>query len=526
MGTFSIENATIAISSLLTLTAMSGLLFVVLLQPHRSRTNLLFSVFCLSMMLWSLAALAGPFDELRFGLDERARLNLLSLAISLSAVALFLFVVRFVGRRSAPVIGMVLASPFVLLIAHVPLWDGIAYTISSTSSLNRADQLPTVYIVLGVQLLYALAAFWLILSSPQEPARQMRLPGLLLLLAFASLFFQSIVQMPVGLLLATAAAVRIGWVVLRLQLFKPMQELRDELRIANRDLRQTLADLVNERKQTETLTEQLEAASQYRSQFLDLLGHHLRTPLNSVVGYSQLLQSGLYGDLNEKQADRLAALHRNTHNLLDVINHMLDLNAIDAGRVELSQTSVALAPLIEQVFEQTRINHPEIFAGLHCDIPANVLPVYADPQRLQQVLVQLVDNAVKFTPAAESRPLVVLVKAENTHVLDGKSDPLPLPVLGWLADGDWVIISVTDQGIGIAPEEQGRIFDEFFHSDDPLAADLAGAGLGLTLTKRLVELQEGAIWVKSAPGQGSTFYVALRGVRGMDAQAAAQGSET
>jgi signal transduction histidine kinase len=511
MGTLSLENAMIAIFSLLMLSTMSGLLLAVLAQPRRNQTNLLFALFCFSLLLWSLVALAGPFDELRFRLGERSRLNLLTAVIGLSSITFFLFAIRFVGRSSTLILGLGWASPFVLMISLFVLWNDSAFSAEFDPTLTGYHLLPTGYVVLGAQSAYALAAFWLIISSPQEPVRQMRLPGLLMLLVYASLFLETLLRLPLAILLATAAAARMGWVLLRVQLFKPMQELTDELRIANRDLRQTLADLGAEREKTAALTQQVEAASQYRSQFLDQLGHHLRTPLNSVVGYSQLLQTGLYGKLNEKQRDRLAALHRNTHILLDVINHMLDLNAIGAGRFELTQTPVPLAPLIEKVFEETRLTRPEKNAILTCDISPAVLPVYGDAQRLQQVLTQLIDNALKFTPA---QPVEVKVRALNTCVTNGRSEPFPLPVLGWLGDGDWVILSVTDEGIGIAPEEQAQIFDEFFHSSDPRAADLAGAGLGLAVSKRLVELHEGTIWVKSLPEQGSTFFVALRGVRG------------
>lgn len=515
MGTLSLENALIAISSLIMLSIMSGLLFAVLVQPRRDRTNFLFSLFCGSLLLWSLIALTGPLEGLRFGLGERIRLHLLASAIGLSSLTFFLFVVRFApasGRLSGR---LVAASPVLLVVALILIWSGSGYSAEFSPSLTDFQLQPAGYLALAIQLVYALVAFGIIMSSPAEAMRQMRLPGLLMILVYASLFFESLLPLPLGILLATVAAVRMGWVVLRQRLFNPMQALTDELRVANRDLSQTLSDLAAERAKTESLTRQLEAASQYRSDFLDNLGHRLRTPLNSIVGYSQLLQSGIYGELNDKQADRLGKLHRNTNTLLELIGHMLDLNAIQAGRLDLNCTAVALEPLFKRVFEAVEQRRADMNARITCAFPADLHPVYGDEERLRQVFVLLIDNALKFTTASESEPSEVAVKAANVSVVKGASDEFPLPVLGWLRDGEWVVVSVIDQGIGIAPEEQAQIFDEFFQTANRQAADLAGSGLGLAIARRLLEQQGGAIWLKSAPERGSTFFVALRATRSL-----------
>jgi signal transduction histidine kinase len=509
VGTLSFENAIIAIASLVMLSTMSGLLFAVLVQPHRGKTNLLFALFCLSLLLWSLVALAGPLPILGW-LGESARLKLLSTAIGLSSLTFFLFIIRFVSKGGKLAEWLLLASPVVLAAAILIIWTGNAYTAEFTPELTNFSLLPLGYVALGAQIVYALVAFWMIISSPQEPVRQMRLPGLLMILVYVSLFFEPLLRVPLGLVLATTAAARVGWVVLRLQLFNPMTELSDELRIANRDLRQMLGDLSAERLKTEILTRQLEAASRYRSDFLDNLGHRLRTPLNSIVGYSQLLQSGIYGELNAKQTDRMGKLHRNTNMLLDLINHMLDLNAMAAGKFELDYEQVSLNELVRKVFEDLEPRRAEKHAVLSSDLPSDLQPVYGDEKRITQVLRQLVDNALKFTLASDSAAPEVSVKAVNARVEKGKSDNFPLPILGWLGDGNWVVISVTDPGIGIMPEEQGQIFDEFFQTSDKRAAELGGTGLGLAITKRLVELHEGVIWLKSAPEQGSTFFVAFR----------------
>lgn len=514
MGTLSLENATVAISSLIMLSIMSGLLFAVLVQPRRDRTNFLFSIFCASLLLWSLIALAGPLEGLRFGLNERLRAYLLSSAIGLSSLTYFLFIVRFADPQGKLIKRLVVVSPLLLIAALVIIWSGSAFSADFTPEMTNFELQPLGLLALGTQIIYALVAFGVIMSSSQEPVRQMRLAGLLMILVYASLFFERLLRLPIGILLATVAAARMGWVVLRLQLFNPMMALTDELRVANRDLSQTVADLSAERLKNEALTRQLEASSQYRASLLDNLGHRLRTPLNSIVGYSQLLQSGIYGELNDKQADRLGMLHRNATRLLDVISHMLDLNAIQTGKLDLNHSAVPLDPLVTSVFEAVESRRLEKNTRLTCTLPADLPAVYGDEQRLRQILVLLVDNALKFTPAQPSSPPEVAVTAANVTVANGMSDGFSLPVLGWLSDGEWVIISVTDAGIGIAPEEQARIFDEFFETADQRAAELAGSGLGLAIAKRLVDLHDGVIWVKSMPERGSTFFTALRAVRG------------
>jgi signal transduction histidine kinase len=513
VGTLSLENALIAISSLIMLSIMSGLLFAVLVQPRRDRTNFLFSLFCGSLLLWSLIALTGPLEGLRFGLGEGVRLHLLASAIGLSSLTFFLFIVRFAGSSGKLPGRLVAASPILLVVALLIIWSGSAYSAEFSPELTDFQLQPAGYLALGTQIIYALVAFGIIMSSPQEPVRQMRLPGLLMILVYGSLFAESQLPLPLAILLATVTAARMGWVVLRQQLFNPMQALTDELRVANLDLSQTLSDLAAARLKTEALTRQLEAASQYRSDFLDNLGHRLRTPLNSIAGYSQLLQSGIYGELNDKQADRLGMLHRNTNTLLELISHMLDLNAIQAGRLDLNHTAVALESLMRSVFEAVEQRCVDMNARLTCALPADLRAVYGDEQRLRQVFILLVDNALKFSTGHNPEPPEVTVKAANVSVANGMSDAFPLPVLGWLSDGEWVVVSVIDQGIGIAPEEQARIFDEFFQTANRQAAELAGSGLGLAIAKRLVERQDGVLWVKSVPEQGSTFFVALRASR-------------
>jgi signal transduction histidine kinase len=246
----------------------------------------------------------------------------------------------------------------------------------------------------------------------------------------------------------------------------------------------------------------------YKSDFVDKLGHKLRTPLNSIRGYSELLLASVYGQLNEKQLDRVEKIHRNGNELLAVINDMLDLNRMDAGQLVLEMSPFSMSAVLKKLIEDVERRRAEKGLTLKIDVPDDLMQVYGDQGRICQVLTHLVDNALKYTFEGE-----VILRACNVQVVKGSSKDFKLPVIGWLNDGDWVLIEVIDSGIGIEPEEQARIFEEFYQGSDPRAAEQGGTGLGLSIARRLIELHKGTIWVKSAPGQGSTFHVALRAHR-------------
>ncbi len=234
------------------------------------------------------------------------------------------------------------------------------------------------------------------------------------------------------------------------------------------------------------------------------MSHELRTPLNSIVGYSELLMQGLYGDLNDKQSDRLEKIHRNGRDLLALINDILDLSKIEAGRLELSPEFMNLQETIaglETTFEPLAA---EKGLTLAFAVEPDVYPLYADTLRIRQICTNLMSNAIKFTP--EGR---VSLETYNVDVVNGKSAQINLPVLGWLGDGRWVMVQISDTGIGIPPEHHATIFDEFRQVDDTATREFGGTGLGLAITMKLVEMHSGRIWLKSAVGQGSTFFVAL-----------------
>lgn len=505
MEPLSLQNALIALSSLLTLCVVSGVMTAVLVQKKRDRASLWFALFCLSLLLWSLSALVGPLRALRFGMGDEFRMEMLATAVGVSAVTFYLFIAQFANLSGSLVDILRRLSPVVLGVSLVIIWSGSALTIAEDGS---ADITLIGIVILTAAVFYVAYALFLVWNSKDVRAPSLRIPALLLLLAYLSIISSDLSRTPAAILLATTAAGVIGYTVLRFQWFDPLRNLDDELRVASRDLRQALTDLAAERARNERLTEEVATAGRYKSDFVDKLGHKLRTPLNSIRGYSELLIACVYGDLNEKQLDRLDKIHRNGNDLLAVINDMLDLNRMDVGLLVLEMTPFPISAILSKLTEDVERRRAEKGLILTFDIPDDLMQVYGDQGRICQVLTHLVDNALKYTFEGE-----VILRARNVQVIKGLSNDYKLPVIGWLSDGDWVLIEVIDSGIGIEPEEQARIFEEFYQGSDPRAAEQGGTGLGLSIARRLIELHKGVIWVKSAPGQGSTFHVALRAHR-------------
>jgi signal transduction histidine kinase len=231
-------------------------------------------------------------------------------------------------------------------------------------------------------------------------------------------------------------------------------------------------------------TRELAQASRHKSEFLANMSHELRTPLNAILGFTQVLQQKLFGEVNDKQEEYLADIHSSANHLLELINDVLDLSKVEAGQVELEKISFSLREALERGVVMVRERALKNGVQLALEPDPNVEFVEADERRIRQVVFNLLSNAVKFTPAGGS--VVVGSAQQNGEVL----------------------VSVKDTGPGIAPEDQERIFEEFQQTDVG-AEQREGTGLGLALSRKLVELHGGRIWVESQPGHGSTFTFTL-----------------
>jgi signal transduction histidine kinase len=234
----------------------------------------------------------------------------------------------------------------------------------------------------------------------------------------------------------------------------------------------------------EQKSRELEAASRHKSEFLANMSHELRTPLNAVLGYAELIQDGIYGEVPAKMGDVLERIQQNGRHLLGLINDVLDLSKIEAGQLTLAPVDYAMRELVLDVVSATEALAAEKKLALEVDVPPDLPRGRGDERRLTQVLLNLVSNAIKFTEAGS-----VCVRAK-------------------VEDGSFVV-AVTDTGVGIAPEDRERIFEEFQQVDTSSTRRKGGTGLGLAIAKRIVELHGGRIWVESTPGQGSTFAFTL-----------------
>jgi signal transduction histidine kinase len=254
---------------------------------------------------------------------------------------------------------------------------------------------------------------------------------------------------------------------------------------------QSLADqsalaILNARvfRELERKGRELEIASGHKSEFLASMSHELRTPLNAISGFAQVLRKQVFGEINAKQHEYLGDILSSADHLLALINDVLDLSKVEAGQIELRVAPFSLREALERgvVMVRERASKEGVQVGLAAT--PDVGTVSGDERRIRQVIFNLLSNAVKFTPAG------------------GAVDVSAVRV-----DGE-VQIAVADTGPGIAPEDQERIFEEFQQTEAGLAQH-EGTGLGLALSKRLVELHGGRIWVDSEPGSGSTFVFTL-----------------
>jgi signal transduction histidine kinase len=256
------------------------------------------------------------------------------------------------------------------------------------------------------------------------------------------------------------------------------------LEVSNRDeLGALAADLNRTNDQLGRLYQEVENASRHKSEFLANMSHELRTPLNAVIGFSEVLQDRLFGDLNEKQAEYVADIHTSGRHLLTLINDILDLSKIEAGRMDPQVAPFALSDVVQNSVALLRERATRQGIALGFDVDPSIGVIEADERMIKQVLFNLLSNALKFT---------------------GPGGHVDVTARGH-ADG--VLVSVHDDGVGIAEADQARIFEEFQQVGTAHLQE--GTGLGLAISRRFIELHGGTLRVDSEPGNGSTFTFTL-----------------
>ena len=236
----------------------------------------------------------------------------------------------------------------------------------------------------------------------------------------------------------------------------------------------------------EQAVEEMREVDRLKSEFLANMSHELRTPLNSIIGFSRVILKGIDGPINELQQQDLEAIHHSGQHLLDMINNILDLSKIEAGKMELRIEEIQLHDVIDSVVSTARGLVKERPIQMLTDIPENMPSVSADRTRIRQILLNLLQNASKFTDEGS-------ITVKVTELEESKK----------------VKISVIDTGIGIAPDDQNKLFERFSQVDSSLTRKVGGSGLGLSITKLLVEMQGGEINLDSDVGKGSDFWFTL-----------------
>jgi PAS domain S-box-containing protein len=261
-----------------------------------------------------------------------------------------------------------------------------------------------------------------------------------------------------------------------------------ERRVAEEGLRKIREEytqrLADSNTELELTNRELERANRLKTEFLASMSHELRTPLHTIIGFSELLGEELEGPLNPKQLRFVRHIHKDSLHLLDLINDILDISKIEAGRLELRPEAFDFSALVTESLASVRTlaDAKSLVLEASVDVP---VALEADRLRIRQVLVNLLSNAIKFTPEHGR----IRVEA---HVQDA-----------------FIVISVADTGIGIPTDELPFIFDKFHQVGATTLGVREGTGLGLAITQRLVEQHGGLIWVDSQPGKGSTFFLTL-----------------
>ena len=229
---------------------------------------------------------------------------------------------------------------------------------------------------------------------------------------------------------------------------------------------------------------ELEIASKHKSEFLANMSHELRTPLNAILGYTELILDKIYGEVPERIQEVLERLEKNGRHLLGLINNVLDLSKIEAGQLTLSLSEYSMGEVVQTVFTSVEALAGEKKLELKVMVPSDLTTGKGDEQRIAQVLLNLLGNAIKFTEEGE---VTVEVTASNETFL----------------------VSVSDTGPGLSEADQNKIFEDFQQADGSTTRGKDGTGLGLSIAKKIIEMHGGRIWVESTLGKGSTFWFKL-----------------
>lgn len=318
-------------------------------------------------------------------------------------------------------------------------------------------------------------------------------------------FFGPAIAPPDPALLETFGAVglNLGQSILRIRAEERRNHLLSEVEGLNTRLQRMNLDLLAQTKEAERMKLNADRANRAKSEFLATMSHELRTPINAIIGYSQLLEDEIAGPITEAQRTNLVRIAASSQHLLVLINDVLDLARIEAGRMEVAVVVGAIGEVVEGALALVRPQAAKAEVNLVNATPDSAEPYLGDPDRARQILINLLTNAVKFTPAGGT----VSVRVCTT----GRSDARVAE------SGPWTCVEVEDSGIGIAANDLERIFTPFEQAESGATRTRSGAGLGLTISQRLARLMKGRLTAWSEEGKGSRFTMCLRRPSGEEA---------
>lgn len=291
------------------------------------------------------------------------------------------------------------------------------------------------------------------------------------------------------------------------EMLAQIQQRDTALQVAQDQLEATVE---HRTRQLQMVLQQAEEASRHKSLFLSNMSHELRTPLNSIMGFAWLLQDPAISSLNEKQTRFAKNITTSGEHLLALINDLLDLTKVEAGKINLQLQRFLLREAIEAALHSIRPQADQKQQVLELAINCDMLSIDADPTRFKQILYNLLSNAVKFTPVGGRIRVVAKMVSRSEVGVSSVQPEARSPKPETASAGECVEIAVSDTGVGIKPEDIAKLFHMFTQLEPALTKQFQGAGLGLALTKQLVELHGGSIWATSdGEGRGSTFTVRL-----------------
>jgi len=492
--TLFLKNLTVAVSL--------GLMFIVLLQSQRRLVNWLFSLFMLTLALWSGGSFLLHFA--RAGLEGEtwwqgmALLGLVTMPQTLYLLALTLSEVPPGTFRTSSVMlgfaGMFCAWIGVFVGGYVTRMD-IAPSLNLVYVPNVRSFFYWSTLIYGfVQVSLSLGVIgWSVMKTHRTTGRVSKeklllgLGGSMVVLGGALNAFAVLGILPLDSLLMTGAGLIFARLILKEQLFDPLRGAHNQLAAAHTQLQE-------QAQQLQEANRQLREADRLKNEFVANMSHELRTPLNSIIGFAQVILNGIDGPLTDDQRTDLTAIYTSGQHLLNLVNGILDLSKIAAGKMILKREwisfkdlTLGVMPTILPLVEGKPIE-------LHEEIAENLPPLHVDRLRIRQIILNLLSNAAKFT----DRGSITLRAELRTHNED--SVPCPAPYL---------LCSVTDTGIGIDEKDFPIVFEEFRQVDSSTTRRAGGSGLGLPISKKFVELHDGCMWLESKVGQGSIFYFAL-----------------